>query len=130
MNIRILFGYLFFLLSVIFCAVQLITLPGADEVEWARLALQFCSVFVCLVLALPAAQSGHRTAMIVISLVSFTVSFLAVLSGGILAIKGTGAMTPVKYLVFLVDGGLYGFFGSIFSLVASKAAKAETGSKA
>lgn len=127
MNIRIVFGYLFFLLSVVFCAIQLITLPAAENLEGARLALQFCSVFVCLVLASLAAQSGHKTAMIAISLVAFTVSFLALLTSGILAMKGTEAMTPVKYVIFLAYGGLYGIFGLAFSLVAGKSAKTETG---
>ena len=130
MNIRIVFGYLFFLLSVVFCAFQLITLPAAENLESSRLALQFCSVFVCLVLASLAAQSGHKTAMMAISLVAFTVSFLALLSSGILAMKGTGAMTPIKYAIFLAYGGLYGIFGLAFSLVAGKSVKTETGKAA
>ena len=127
MNIRIVFGCLFFLLSVVFCAFQLLTLPAAENLEGTRLALQFCSAFVCLVLASLAAQCGHKTAMLVISLISFTVCFLAVLSSGILAMKGTGAMTPIKYVIFLAYGGLYGIFGLAFSLVAGKSAKTETG---
>jgi hypothetical protein len=130
MNIRIVFGYLFFLLSVVFTAIQLITLPAAENLEGARLALQFCSVFVCLVLASLAAQSGHKTAMIAISLVAFTVSFVALLSSGILAMKGTGSMAPIKYVIFLAYGGLYGIFGLAFSLVAGKSAKTETGKAA
>jgi multisubunit Na+/H+ antiporter MnhF subunit len=124
MNIRIVFGYLFFLLSVVFCAFQLITLPTAENLEGGRLALQFCTTFVCLVLASLAAQSGHKTAMIGISLVAFTVSFLALLSSGILAMKGAGGMAPIKYAIFLAYGGLYGIFGLAFSLVAGKSAKA------
>jgi hypothetical protein len=127
MNIRIVFGYLFFLLSVIFCAIQLVALPAAENLEGARLALQFCSVFVCLVLASLAAQSGHKTAMVVISLIAFSVCFLALLSSGILALKGTGGMAPIKYFIFLAYGGLYGIFGLAFSLVAGKSAKTETG---
>jgi hypothetical protein len=127
MNIRIVFGYLFFLLSVIFCAFQLITLPAAENLEGVRLALQFCSVFVCLVLASLAAQSSHRAAMLVISLIAFSVCFLALLSSGILAMKGTSGMVPLKYVIFLVYAGLYGIFGLVFSLVAGKSPKTEAG---
>jgi hypothetical protein len=130
MNIRIVFGYLFFLLSVIFCVFQLITLPAAENLEGVRLMLQFCSVFVCLVLASLAAQSSRRAAMLVISLIAFSVCFLALLSSGILAMKGTSGMVPLKYVIFLVYGGLYGIFGLVFSLVAGKSAKTETGKAA
>ena len=127
MNIRIAFSYLFFLLSVVFCAVQLVTLFPAQEPEWARQALEFCSALVCLVLASLAVRSGHRNALIIISLIAFTVCFLAVLGSGILAMKGTAVGTPIKYIIFLAYAGLYGFFGSAFSLVATKCAKTEAG---
>jgi hypothetical protein len=130
MSIRILFGYLFFLLSVVFCAFQLISLPAAENLEGTRLILPFCSVFICLLLACLAAQSGHKTGMVVISLIAFSVCFLALLSSGILAMKGTGGMVPIKYVIFLAYGGLYGLFGLAFSLVAGRSAKIEAGKEA
>ena len=125
MNIRIIFGYLFFLLSIIFCAFQLITLPGSEHMDGIPLLLQFASALVCLLLASLAAQSGHKTATTTISVIALSVCFLAILSGGILAMRGTGEMTPIKYLIFLSYGGLYGFFGLAFSVLAGKAAKEE-----
>jgi hypothetical protein len=122
MNIRIVFGYLFFLLSVVFCAYQLVTLPTAEHVAVTPLVLQFCSALACLLLASLAAQRSHRTATIVLSAIAFGVCFLALLSSGILAMKGTGAMTPVKYVIFLAYGGLYGIFGLACSLLAGKPA--------
>jgi hypothetical protein len=130
MNIRIAFGCLFFLLSVVFCAFQLITLPASENLEGTRLLLQFCSVFVCLLLASLAAQCGHKTTMAVISLIAFSVCFLALLSSGILAMKASGEMAPIKYVIFLAYGGLYGIFGLAFSVVAGRSAKGEAGKDA
>jgi hypothetical protein len=125
MNIRIVFGYLFFLLSIIFCAVQLITLLAAEHLEAVPLILQFFSASVCLLLASLAAQSGHKTAKTVISVVAFSVCFLALLIGGIMAMRGTSEMAPIKYVIFLVYGGLYGFFGIAFSLLAGRSVNNE-----
>jgi hypothetical protein len=122
MNTRILFGNLFFLLSLFFCAYQLVTLPTAEHLGGVSSLLQFCSTAVCLLLASLAAQSGHKTAMTGISVIAFSVCFLALLIGGILAMKGTSEMTPVKYVIFLAYGGIYGCFGLVFSLIAGKSA--------
>ena len=125
MNIRVIFGYLFFLLSIIFGCVQLITLSVSDHLEVIPLILQFFSSSVCLLLASLAAQSGHRTATIVVSATAFSVSFVALLVGGIMAMHGANGIAPVKYVIFLVYGGLFGFFGLAFSLLAGKAIKNE-----
>jgi ABC-type Fe3+-siderophore transport system permease subunit len=120
MNIRIVFGYLFFLASLFFCVFQLITLPTAGPLEGVPLLLQFISALVCLLIASMAAQSGHKAAMLTISVIAFSVCFLALLSGGILAMKRTSEMTSIKYVIFLAYGGLYGCFGLAFSLLAGK----------
>jgi|ERR1039457_390293 hypothetical protein len=125
MNIRIVFGYLFFLLSIIFCAFQLVTLTASEHLEAVPLILQFFSASVCLLLASLAAQSGNKTATIAISVIAFSVCFLALLIGGIMAMRGTSEMAPIKYVIFLAYGGLYGFFGVAFSLLAGKSANNE-----
>jgi uncharacterized protein involved in response to NO len=125
MNIRIIFGYLFFLLSILFCAVQLVTLLAAEHLEAVPLILQFSSASACLLLASLAAQSGHKAATTMISVVAFSVCFVALLAGGIMAMKGTSETAPLKYVIFLVYGGLYGFFGVAFSLLAGKSANNE-----
>ena len=51
MNIRIIFGCLFLLLSICFCAFQLVTLLTAEHVAATPLVLQFCSALACLLLA-------------------------------------------------------------------------------
>jgi len=127
MNIRIIFGYLFLLLSIIFCVFQLINLLAAEHVAGMSLALQFCSAFVCLLLASLAMQRSHRTAMIVLSMLAFSVCFLALLSSGIMAMRGTGELMAVKYVIFLAYAGLYGIFGLACSLLAGKSATNETG---
>lgn len=129
MNIRIIFGYLFLLLSIIFCVFQLITLLASEHVAGISLVLQFCSALACLLLASLAIQRSRRTAMVVISVLAFSVCFLALLSSGILAMKGTGEMAAVKYVVFLAYGGLYGF-GLACSLLAGKSATNEAGKNA
>ena len=68
--------------------------------------------------------------MVVISALAFSVCFLALLSSGILAMKGTGEMAPVKYVLFLAYGGLYGIFGLACSLLAGKSAANEAGKSA
>jgi len=45
MNVRIIFGSLFFLLSIIFCVFQIITLLISEHLEGAQLILQFCSAW-------------------------------------------------------------------------------------
>lgn len=130
MKIRIIFGFLFFLLSIIFCAVQLITLPASEHLEPVPLILQFCSASVCLLLASLAGQSGQKTASTAISVVAFSVCFLALLIGGIMAMKGTGGMAPIKYVIFLAYGGLYGCFGLAFSLLTGKSGDSEAGKDA
>jgi uncharacterized protein involved in response to NO len=122
MNIRIVFGYLFFLLSLFFCAHQLVTLPTTEHLGGVSLLLQFCSTAVCLLLASLAAQSGHKIAMTGIAVIAFSVCFLALLIGGILAIKETSEMTPIKYFIYLAYGGIYGGFGLAFSFIAGRSA--------
>lgn len=125
MNIRIVFGYLFFLLSIIFGAVQLINLLAAEHLEAVPMILQFFSASVCLLLASLAAQSGHKAATTMISVIAFSVCFIALLAGGIMAMRGASEAAPIKYIIFLVYGGLYGFFGLAFSLLAGKSANTE-----
>ena len=125
MNIRIVFGYLFFVLSIIFGGVQLLTLLAAEHLEAVPLILQFFFASVCLLLASLAAQSGYKTATTVISVVAFSVCFIALLAGGIMAMRGSSETAPIKYVIFLVYGGLYGFFGLAFSLLAGKSANDE-----
>jgi len=120
MSIRVIFGYLFLLLSIIFCVLQLISLLVADQVAGLSLVLQFCSTLVCLLLASLAMQRSHRIAMMVIALLAFSVCFLALLSSGILALRGTGNLLAVKYAVFIAYAGLYGLFGLAGSLLAAK----------
>lgn len=130
MNIRILFGYLFFLLSVIFCVLQLYVVLTSEHVAGMSLVLQFCSALACLLLASLAIQRGHRAAMMLISALAFSVCFLALLSSGILAMRGTGETAAIKYIVFLAYGGLYGIFGLACSLLAGKSATTEAGKDA
>jgi hypothetical protein len=120
MKIRVVFGYLFFLLSVVLCAAQLFALSSAEHIEAVPLILQACSTTACLLFALPAGQSGHKTAMAVISVIAFGICFLALLVGGLMAMKASSETATIKFVVFLVYGGLYGFFGLIFSLIAGK----------
>ncbi len=120
MKIRVIFGYLFFLLSIIFGGVQLITLSMSDHLEAVPLILQFFSSSVCLLLASLAAQSGHKIATTAVSAIAFSVCFIALLIGGIMAIYGASGMAPIKYVIFLAYGGLFGFFGLAFSLLAGK----------
>ena len=130
MNIRTIFGSLFFLLSIIFSVFQIITLLTSERLEGAQLILQFCSALACLLLASLAVQRNQRTATVVISVIAFGVCFLALLSGGILAMKGTGEIASVKYVIFLAYGGLYGIFGLACSLLAGKATTNEAGKDA
>jgi len=125
MNIRIVFGYLFFALSIVFGGVQILTFLAAKHLEAVPLILQFFSASACLLLASLAAQSGHKTATTVISVIAFSVCFIALLAGGIMAMIGTTEIATIKYVILLVYGGLYGFFGLAFSLIASKSAKDE-----
>jgi hypothetical protein len=120
MKIRTIFGYLFFLLSVIFCAIQRITLPASERLEATPLLLQFSSAVVCLLLGSLAVQSDNKTATITISVIAFSVCFLALVTAGVLAMKGSGAMAPIKYVVFLAYAGLFGLFGLAFSFLAGK----------
>lgn len=123
MNIRVIFGYLFFLLSIVFGAIQLITLPGAEHLDAVSLILQFFSAAVCLLLASLAAQSGNKAGNTAVAALAFSVSFVALLIGGIMAIKNSSHMAPIKYVIVLVYGGLYGIFGLAFSLLAGKGPK-------
>ena len=125
MKIRIVFGYLFFLLSISFCGIQLGTLPTAGAQNVAPMVLQFSTALVCLLLASLAAQSRYRTGTIAISVVAFSVSFLALLSAGILAIHGTSEMTTLKYILLLTYAGLYGAFGFAFSFLTGSSRLSE-----
>jgi len=122
MNIRIVFGCLCLLLSIAFCAVQLVTLLTSPHVAGTPLVLQFSSALACLLLASLAVQRGQRMATVIISAMAFIVCFLALLSAGILAMKGTDEMAPIKFVVFLAYAGLYGIFGLACSLLAGKPA--------
>jgi len=130
MSIRIMFGYLFLLLSIAFCVFQLITLVSAEQVAGLSLVMQFCSVLVCLLLGSLAIQRSHRTAMVVISMLAFSVCFLALLCGGVMAMKGTGELVAVKFVIYLAYGGLYGLFGLACSLLAGKPTSSEPGKNA
>jgi hypothetical protein len=125
MKIRTVFGCLFFLLSIAFCAVQLLALPASESLDTTRTALQFVSALVCLGLAAFAAESSQKTTMVLISVIALSVCLVALASCGLLAMQQGSEMTTAKYVVFLAYGLLYGVFGLAFSLVASKAKKTE-----
>lgn len=125
MNIRVIFGYLFFLLSIVFGGVQLLTLPGVEHLDAVPLILQFFSAAVCLLLASLAAQPGNRPGNTAVAAIAFSVCFVALLIGGIMAMKNSSNMAPIKYVIVLVYGGLYGIFGLAFSLLAGKTVKVE-----
>ena len=127
MNIRVIFGYLFFLLSIFFGGFQILSLPRADHLDAVPLILQFFSAAVCLLLASLAAQSGNKIGNTAIAAVAFSVCFVALLIGGIMAIRSTSGIAPIKYVIVLVYGGLYGIFGLAFSLLSGKSAKCEDG---
>ena len=122
MNIRMIFGCLCLLLSICFCAFQFVTLLTTEHLAGTPLVLQFCSALACLLLASLAVQRGQRTATVIISVLAFVVCFLALLSAGILAMKGTDEMAPIKFVIFLAYAGLYGIFGLACSLLAVKPA--------
>jgi hypothetical protein len=130
MKIRVLFGHLFFFLSIIFCAFQLITLWTARRLEPSPMLLQFSSAVVCLVLGSLAAQSDRRPATIAISVAAFSVCFLALLCGGLLAMWGAGEMAPLKFIIFLAYAGFYGLFGLAFSFLAGKSTTDKAGANA
>jgi hypothetical protein len=107
-------------LSIVFGGVQLLTLPGADHLDAVPLILQFFSAAVCLLLASLAAQPGNRAGNTAVAAIAFSVCFVALLIGGIMAMKNSSNMAPIKYVIVLVYGGLYGIFGLAFSLLAEK----------
>ena len=123
MKIRIVFGYLFFSLSVVFCAVQLITVSAAERLQPGPLLLQFSSALVCLILGSLAAQSERKAPTAVITVIAFSICFLALVLAGVLAIRGAGEMAPLKFIIFLAYAGLYGLFGLAFSLLAAERTK-------
>lgn len=80
-----------------------------------------------MVLASLAAQSERKVATVAVSVIAFSVCFLALLSGGILAVRGAGEMAPLKFIIFLAYAGFYGLFGLAFSFLAGKSTTNETG---
>jgi hypothetical protein len=130
MKIRTVFGCLFFLLSIAFCAVQLVSLPSAESLDGTRTILEFISALVCLGLASFAAESSQRATTVLISVVALSVCFIALATCGILAMKQGSEMTTAKYVIFFAYAVLYGFFGLAFSIVASKAKKGDAGQNA
>jgi len=125
MKIRIVFGWLFFVSSIVFCVFQLVTVHDAVQLQATPMLLQFTSALVCLLLASLAGQSGHKAANTVVSVIAFSVSLLALLGAGFMAMLEPGEMTPVKYAIFLGYGVLYGCFGLAFSLLTGRAPKPE-----
>jgi len=125
MKIRTIFGCLFFLLSVAFCAFQLITLITSERMSATPLLLQFSTALVCLLLGSLAVQSGSKAATLVVSVVAFSVCFLALVCAGFLTMKSGGEVAPIKYVVFLAYAGLYGLFGLAFSFLMGKSEKSE-----
>jgi len=118
------FGLLFFFLSVIFCALQLITLSATEVLQPGPLLLQFSTCVFCLVLGSLASQIDHRTILGAISVVAFSVSFLALLAAGLLALRGATEMAPLRFLLFLAYTGFYALFGLAFSFLEAKSANA------
>lgn len=122
MKILTAFGLLFFLLSIIFCAFQLITLSTTDHLRPGPLLLQFSISLVCLALGSLAAQTGQKSIPGAVSVVAFSMCFVALLAGGILALRGTGETAPLRFIIFLAYGGFYALFGLGFSFLAAKPA--------
>ena len=67
-----------------------------------------------------AIQYCQRAAAVLISVIAFSVCFVTLLSAGILAMRGTGEMAPIKYIVLLAYAGFYGLFGLAFSFLTGK----------
>jgi hypothetical protein len=100
MSISALFGYLCFALSIVFGGIQLLTLLASEHLEAVPLILFFAAV--CLLLASLTAQSSRKTATTVIAVIAFTVCFMALLAGDIMAMKSGSGTAPIKYGISLV----------------------------
>ena len=115
MNIRIIIGYICIALSLICCAVQLITLP-LDALLPPERFLMLCLVTVIFAFGgLLSFESRKHRDLRFISVACFIVSLAALVCIAAFAILGAAHMEPVKYALLLFYAFLYGGFGLALS---------------
>ena len=120
MNTRILFGYLFFSLSVVLTALQFIGFPLLGALEGVQLLLLSLTTLASLLLSFLAVETSRRQSASVLSLVSFAVTFIALAACATFALLDLAGMSAVKYSLLLLYAGFYGAVGLVFSFRARK----------
>jgi hypothetical protein len=117
MNIRILFGYLCFILSVLLVTFQFVTLPTAYVLPVPR-AIALCVVTVIfLVVGFLSLESPRNHHLTLISVVAFIVCAAALICVAAFAILGPSHMSPAKYIVLVFYAMMFGGFGLAASLL-------------
>src|SRR5579883_158020 len=115
MKIRVVFGCLFFMLGVLFSAIQMTQLSFGGHLEGLLVFLQFIIAAACLALGSLAIEGSHRPTNAVLSVAAFAGCCLFLLAAGLTALQRAGEATFIKCLLFLTYAGLYGVLGFAFS---------------
>jgi hypothetical protein len=117
MKIRILFGYLCFIASVVLCVFQFATLPVAHALPVPRAIILCVVTVIFLVIGFLSFESPRDQHLTFIVGLAFLVCAAALVCVAVFAIFGPSHMAPVKYFVFLFYAFLYGGFGLALSLL-------------
>lgn len=120
MNTRILFGYLFFALSVVLATIQFIKFPQAASFESGQLPLLSITTVVSLMLSFLAIEARTPRSTSVLSFVSFGVAFSALVACAGFAFLNSASMSAVKYTLMLLYAAFYVGLGLAFSLISHK----------
>src|SRR5262245_60839756 len=122
MKMRKVFGFLFFLLSAVFCAMQLVSLFGPDSLTGSRIVTGFSLTTATLLLGLLVIRGARRILLVAMSGISFVVCLASLAGAGVLAMKSDETVLAV-YVVCLAYAGLYALFGIALSFLASEISK-------
>ena len=120
MNIRVIAGYVCIALSLICCAVQLITLPQGALLPPDRF-LMLCLVTVIFAFGgLLSFESRRRRDLHFITVACFVLAMASLIAIAALAIIGSARMEPVKYALMLFYAFLYGGYGLALSFAVHR----------
>ena len=120
MNVRVIVGYICIALSLICCAIQLITIPQDTLLPPDRF-LMLCLVTVIFAFGgLLSFESQRRGDLQLITVCCFIVGLGSLVAIAAFAAFGSARMEPVKYALMLFYAFLYSGFGLALSFVVHR----------
>ncbi|MEW6159608.1 MAG: hypothetical protein AB1813_19440 [Verrucomicrobiota bacterium] len=120
MNIRVLFGYLFFGLSLLFAGYQFAYFAAVEQTDELRMLLLFVVTLLCLTGGFMSFETHRPSATSALAGIAFLAAALGVVAIAAFVMMGAANLSLAKYAVLFAYACFYGLFGLAYSLLARR----------